>query len=123
MDPATIPALVNFGIGGAVIVVVIVFLREMKARDEANQSAAAKRDEEMAKREEAWRAFFLQIRTGDARVQQDLAAAMNRMADNVSALTDKLAEHDDRARSGIEEIRRAAEGIKTARRGRPPARE
>lgn len=90
MTTETISALVNMGSAGAVIAVVIIFLKEL------------------GKRDQQWRDFFIGIRQGDAQATKELTLAMQQMAQNVASLTDKLSDHDEMARRGIDELKRVA---------------
>lgn len=69
MEPATIASLINLGGAGAVIIVVVLFLKYLQKRDEE------------------WRAFFVEISRGTATETQRLVASMDKLAE-------KLDDHD-----------------------------
>ena len=69
MDTATIASLINLGGAGAVIIVVILFLKYLQKRDEE------------------WRAFFVEISRGTATETQRLVVSIDRLAE-------KLDDHD-----------------------------
>jgi hypothetical protein len=73
MTPDAIASLVNFGSAGAVIIVVVIFLRSMKERDAL------------------WREFFTDLNSTNKNDVCKLAEAMERM---IKALDD----HDARAK-------------------------
>lgn len=82
MDPATINALVNMGSAGAVIAVVLIFLKSIRERDAE------------------WRSFFTTLNTNNKDDVQALAATMERMVKALDA-------HDEQAKG----IARAIDGI------------
>ena len=73
MTPDTLTSLVNLGSAGAVIIVVIIFLRSMKERDDL------------------WRGFFTDLNAANKSDICELAKAMER-------ILKALEEHDNRAR-------------------------
>ena len=77
MDPATIASLINLGGAGAVIIVVILFLKYLQKRDEE------------------WRAFFVEISRGTATETQRLVASIDKLAE-------KLDDHDKAVQPRIE---------------------
>lgn len=79
LDPATIGALVNMGSAGAVILVVIIFLRTNSARDSAYLAS-------MEKRDEAFRQWFAIVNKNNA---DDICKIVDSM-EKLSMLLDKL---------------------------------
>jgi hypothetical protein len=77
MDPATIASLINLGGAGAVIIVVILFLKYLQKRDEE------------------WRAFFVEISRGTATETQRLVVSIDKLAE-------KLDDHDKAVQPRIE---------------------
>jgi hypothetical protein len=77
MDPATIASLINLGGAGAVIIVVVLFLKYLQKRDEE------------------WRAFFVEISRGTATETQRLVVSIDRLAE-------KLDDHDKAVQPRIE---------------------
>lgn len=80
-----ITALSNFGIAGAVIYVVILFLKFIKERDEE------------------WRSFFMNINSANVQDTRNLEStikemtiAVNKINEGFSAMFKKLEEHDQK---------------------------
>ncbi len=80
MDAATIASLINLGGAGAVIIVVILFLKYLQKRDEEWQT-------QMQKRDDQWQAFFSKISAANTTETQHLTDAIDRLAV-------QLTEHD-----------------------------
>ena len=85
MDAATIASLINLGGAGAVIIVVVLFLKYLQKRDEE------------------WRAFFVEISRGTATETQRLVVSIDRLAE-------KLDDHDKAVQPRIETAVNSAVG-------------
>lgn len=77
MDAATVASLINLGGAGAVIIVVVLFLKYLQKRDEE------------------WRAFFVEISRGTATETQRLVVSIDKLAE-------KLDDHDKAVQPRIE---------------------
>ena len=95
MDGATIASLINLGGAGAVIIVVIMFLKYLQKRDEE------------------WRAFFVEISRGTATETQRLVASIDKLAE-------KLDDHDKAVQPRIDGAVNAA--VDTILSGTTPRR-
>jgi len=95
MDPATIASLINLGGAGAVIIVVILFLKYLQKRDEE------------------WRAFFVEISRGTATETQRLVVSIDKLAE-------KLDDHDKAVQPRIDGAVNAA--VDTILSGTQPRR-
>lgn len=71
-----VDALVNAGAAGAVILVVVLFLRFIKERDKN------------------WQEFFVTIRTEDRQQSNKILEVMDRLITRVESLEDKFDRHD-----------------------------
>ncbi len=71
-----VDALINAGAAGAVILVVILFLRFIRERDKN------------------WQEFFTTIRTEDRQQSDKILVVMDRLITRVEALEDKFDHHD-----------------------------
>lgn len=76
MDASAISSLVNFGSAGAVIIVVIVFLRYIKERDYE------------------WRLFFTALNEANIKDLEQITEAQERVVVQLAALQDSLQAHD-----------------------------
>lgn len=101
MDPATINALVNMGSAGAVILVVVIFLRSNKERETAYRLEQVARDKE-------WRSFFTTLNSNNKTEVLQLAQTM-------AAMVKALDEHDDQAKTILEKVNNVAEGVAVLR--------
>ena len=95
MDAATIASLINLGGAGAVIIVVILFLKYLQKRDEE------------------WRAFFVEISRGTATETQRLVTSIDKLAE-------KLDDHDKAVQPRIDGAVNAA--VDTILSGTTPRR-
>jgi 2-hydroxy-3-keto-5-methylthiopentenyl-1-phosphate phosphatase len=75
--------LINLGSAGAVIAVVVIFLKAMKDRDDQ------------------WQTFFKNLTDGNKSDNDRLTAVLDRLAFSVEANTLKLTEHDARVEARI----------------------
>jgi len=92
MTPETIAALLNMGSAGAVIAVVIIFLKSNEKRDKDWIEANRKRDEE-------WRAFFTAINGGNEKDIADMRITAQRIMDVLEKLLSSYNAHDTRAQA------------------------
>jgi hypothetical protein len=76
MSPEALSALVSTGAGGAVIVVVILFLKFIEKRDKETRD------------------FFTAIRAADGEASKKLAEAIDRIAQRMESLEEKFDKHD-----------------------------
>lgn len=84
MTPETISALVNMGSAGAVIAVVVIFLREM------------------GKRDKQWQDFFTELNKANACDIKDMAIAMKELVAGVSDLATLINSHEDKVNERFE---------------------
>jgi hypothetical protein len=87
MSPDTFSALVNFGAAGAVIAVVIIFLKSMEKRDAQQQ------------------AFFMTLHSSDEKANTQMTEALNSLVASVNMLRIKLEDHDQKVETRISQIK------------------
>lgn len=90
MSPETIAALVNLGSAGAVIIVVAIFLRSIKERDQE------------------WRDFFTALSGGNQKDIDDMRATAARLTQVLEDLLKSYNSHDTQAKAiaaAVAEIR------------------
>lgn len=90
MTPETFTSLVNLGSAGAVIAVVIIFLRSIKERDAE------------------WRNFFTELNKSNKADVCELAETMQSLVDSVHKLATDLALHDQKVDQRIDAARETA---------------
>lgn len=90
MDPQTISGLINLGAAGAVIIVVIIFLKSNEKRDAE------------------WRGFFTSLNDGNKTDIKELADTLKSLVEGVSCLKTDLLNHDRSVVERVEEIKRVA---------------
>lgn len=100
MTPETITSLVNLGAAGAVIIVVVIFLRATEKRDKS------------------WQDFFTALNASNKEDVCSLAETMQSLVTSVQKLASDLAAHDQRVDQRIE----AAKEAGTQPRRRPQAK-
>ena len=76
MTAEQIAAIINLGAAGAVIIVVVYFLRFIDKRDAD------------------WRTFFAAIRQSDGDASTKLVAVIDKLVERVEALEDRFERHD-----------------------------
>lgn len=86
MNSETINALVNLGSAGAVIVVVIVFLKSIKERDAE------------------WRNFFMALHNGDENANKQMTDVLNNLVASVNLLRERLEDHDQKVDQRIDQV-------------------
>ncbi len=95
MSGETVATLVNLGTGGAVVAVVLIFLKFIKERDHD------------------WRHFFTTIRQADTEANTKLANVIEKLVDKVERLDVKFDQH---AAIEMEVLRDIEAGRKTTSR-------
>lgn len=101
MEATTIAALVNMGSAGAVIAVVILFLKDRRESETTRQEHDQKRDKE-------WRDFFTALAGGNEKDIQDMRSTANRLTALLEELLKNYNAHDTQAKAiatAIAEIR------------------
>lgn len=83
MTVETISGLVNFGIGGAVIVVVILFLKFIEKRDATVRESYDTRDR-------LWREFFTNLTTTNTAQFGPIKIALDNLIEVTGSLVDKV---------------------------------
>lgn len=84
MTPETISALVNMGSAGAVIAVVVIFLKEM------------------GKRDKQWQDFFTELNVSNRCEIQELAETMKEVVSGVHDITQMIVKHDEKVEQRFE---------------------
>ena len=98
MTPETISALVNMGSAGAVIAVVIIFLKEM------------------GKRDRQWQDFFTELNKNNRCEIQELAQTMKEVVDGVHEITSMIVKHDEKVEQRFEKAVSTVTGKAAARK-------
>ncbi len=90
MTPETIAALLNLGSAGAVIIVVLAFLRSNEKRDQE------------------WRDFFTALNEGSKNDLTEIINATKKLIESVDCLNDKLTNHDANVAARVRAIQDAS---------------
>lgn len=111
MTPETIAALVNFGMGGAVIAVTIVFLKYME-----KQSAVQKERDDTAResydhRDQLWKEFFSKLIDSNGMQSEtinknlmELTRVISVLSDEVKSMRGDIYNHDIRVDAIVRKI-------------------
>ena len=91
MTPESIAALVNMGAAGALIVVVVIFLKRNKESETAFLTNIEKRDQE-------WRNFFTAVNASNAADIGDMRIVALRITTLLEELIAAIAKHDAQAK-------------------------
>jgi len=102
MEPSNLATLVNVGAAGAVIAVVILFLRFIEKRDKD------------------WRDFFSEIRKSDGEALTRLAGVIDRLVEKVECLDTKFDKHDATEMEVLRNISEVLQELKTGKKLQPP---
>ena len=106
MDASTVGSLVNLGSAGAVIIVVIIFIRAMKERDAE------------------WRGFFIELNRATCADAEKRMELTEKILEMVGAVLHELESHDLKVESRIEAATRATtEAVTKAINGKTQPRQ
>lgn len=90
MTPETIAALVNFGMGGAVIVVTIVFLKFMERQNATQKERDDAARESYDRRDQLWKEFFSKLIESNGVQSESINKNLMELTRVISVLSDEV---------------------------------
>ena len=116
MTPETIAALVNFGMGGAVIVVTIVFLKFMEKQSAVQRERDDTARESYDRRDALWKEFFAKLIDSNGmqsetinKTLMELTRVISVLSDAVKRLRGDIYNHDIRVDAIVRKVGHAEE--------------
>ena len=111
MTPETIAGLVNFGMGGAVIVVTIVFLKYMEKQSAIQKERDDTARESYDKRDALWKEFFAKLIDSNGMQSEtinknlmELTRVISVLSDEVKSMRGDIYNHDIRVDAIVRKI-------------------
>lgn len=90
MTPETIAALVNFGMGGAVIAVTIVFLKYMEKQSAVQKERDDTARESYDRRDQLWKEFFSKLIDSNGMQSETINKNLIELTRMIGALSDEI---------------------------------